>query len=228
MNPNKIVVIDYGMGNLHSVASALEHVAPNAEVVISADPAVVRSADRVVFPGVGAIRDCVVAIRSAGVDTVVAEFMASGKPLLAICVGMQALLEHSEENQGIDCLGLLEGKVRFFGAKLHDDAGQHLKVPHMGWNQVQQHSAHPLWQGIEQGTRFYFVHSFYVERESVASSTIAASCDYSKEFVAALSKDNVFAVQFHPEKSHTAGLQLLRNFSEWNVDSNNLNSVEVA
>jgi len=225
MSSNKIVVIDYGMGNLHSVASALEHVAPTAEVVISADPEVVRSADRVIFPGVGAIRDCVAAIRNTGVDAVVAEFMASGKPLLAICVGMQALLEHSEENQGVNCLGLLEGKVRFFGAKLHDATGQHLKVPHMGWNQVQQHSAHPLWQGIEQGSRFYFVHSFYVERESVSSHAIAASCDYSKEFVAALSKDNVFAVQFHPEKSHTAGLQLLRNFSEWDLNHNSVGTV---
>jgi len=225
MSANKIVVIDYGMGNLHSVASALEHVAPNAEVVISADPEVVRSADRVVFPGVGAIRDCVAAIRETGVDAVVAEFMATGKPLLAICVGMQALLEHSEENQGVNCLGLLEGKVRFFGAKLHDATGQHLKVPHMGWNQVQQHSAHPLWQGIEQGSRFYFVHSFYVKRESVSSDAIAASCDYSKEFVAALSKDNVFAVQFHPEKSHTAGLQLLRNFSEWDLNHNSVETI---
>jgi len=225
MSFNKIVVIDYGMGNLHSVASALEHVAPNAEVVISADPEVVRSADRVVFPGVGAIRDCVAAIRETGVDAVVAEFMATGKPLLAICVGMQALLEHSEENQGVNCLGLLEGKVRFFGAKLHDATGQHLKVPHMGWNQVQQHSAHPLWQGIEQGSRFYFVHSFYVERESVSSDAIAASCDYSKEFVAALSKDNVFAVQFHPEKRHTAGLQLLRNFSEWDLNHNSVETI---
>ena len=218
-------VIDYGMGNLHSAHGALQKVAPNSNILVTSDPAEILAADHVVLPGVGAIRDCVAAIRDTGVDTVVAEFMASGKPLLAICVGMQALLEHSEENQGVNCLSLLEGKVRFFGAKLHDATGQHLKVPHMGWNQVQQHSAHPLWQGIEQGSRFYFVHSFYVERESVSSHAIAASCDYSKEFVAALSKDNVFAVQFHPEKSHTAGLQLLRNFSEWDLNHNSVETI---
>ena len=212
---NKIVVIDYGMGNLHSVASALGHVAPDAEIVISADPEQVRSADRVVFPGVGAIRDCMGAIRTEGVDKVVAEFIATGKPLLAICVGMQALLSRSEENQGITCLNLLAGEVRFFGRNLHDSAGNHLKVPHMGWNQVQQRANHPLWQGIEQNARFYFVHSYYVECDSVNEHSVAATCDYNTEFVAAISRENVFTVQFHPEKSHTAGLQLLRNFSRW-------------
>ncbi len=227
-NTNKIVVIDYGMGNLHSVASALSHVAPDAEVVISADPEQVRSADRVVFPGVGAIRDCMGAIRTEGVDRVVAEFIATGKPLLAICVGMQALLRHSEENQGITCLGLLAGEVRFFGKNLHDGAGNHMKVPHMGWNQVQQNAKHPLWEDIEQNARFYFVHSFYVACESVNDASVAGTCDYNTEFVAAISKENVFAVQFHPEKSHTAGLQLLRNFSQWNGQASSETELEKA
>ncbi len=212
---NTIVVIDYGMGNLHSVASALAHVAPDAKIIVSADPEVVRNADRVVFPGVGAVRDCVSAIKSAGVDQVVVDFLNSGKPMLAICMGMQALLTHSEENHGVDCLNVLKGQVRFFGSQLHNDAGEHLKVPHMGWNQVAHQQSHPLWEGIEDNARFYFVHSYYVERESVDAQVVAGSCHYSRDFAVALAKDNVFAVQFHPEKSHTAGLQMLKNFSTW-------------
>ena len=212
---SRIVVIDYGMGNLHSVASALEHVAPEAEVIVSADPALVKSADRVVFPGVGAIRDCVAAIREQGVDQVVREVIESGKPLLAICVGMQALLSHSEENGGVECLNLVPGQVEFFGRGLKGPQGEHLKVPHMGWNQVHQEREHPLWEGIDQDSRFYFVHSYFVAKDSVAADWSAATCHYSQDFVVALAHKNIFAVQFHPEKSHTAGLQLLRNFTRW-------------
>ncbi len=213
MTTNRIAIIDYGMGNLHSVASALEHVAPGAEVLVTSDPAQVLAADRVVFPGVGAIRDCMAEIRRLGFDAVVRDVIASGKPLLAICVGMQALLDHSEENDGVDCLGLIKGQVRFFGKALCDsDSGEPLKVPHMGWNQVQQQS-HPLWADIAQDSRFYFVHSFYVE--AAERSEVLASCDYGKRFDVALSRGNLFAVQFHPEKSHTAGLQLLKNFAGW-------------
>jgi glutamine amidotransferase len=212
---NTIVVIDYGMGNLHSVASALAHVAPDANIVISADPDIVRRADRIVFPGVGAVRDCISAIKTTGVDQVVRDFMDSGKPLLAICMGMQALLTHSEENHGVDGLDMLEGQVRFFGKNLHNDLGEHLKVPHMGWNQVVQQGDHPMWEGIEDKARFYFVHSFFVDSDSVDPRVVAGSCHYSRDFAVALAKDNVFAVQFHPEKSHTAGLQMLKNFSVW-------------
>jgi glutamine amidotransferase len=155
-----VAVIDYGMGNLHSVASALSHVAPEQEVVVTSDPAVVAAADRVVFPGVGAIRDCMAEIKRLGFDQLLREQIATGKPVLGICVGMQALMDHSEENSGVDCIGILRGNVRFFGENHRDAAGNHLKVPHMGWNQV-HHNDHPLWANIPQDSRFYFVHSLY-------------------------------------------------------------------
>lgn len=211
---NCIAVIDYGMGNLHSVASALLHVAPEAQVRVSADCTEIAAADRVVFPGVGAIRDCIGEIRRLGFDRAVADAVDSGKPVLGICVGMQALLQHSEENGGVDCLGMLPGQVRFFGRDLRDADGEPLKVPHMGWNQVNQTRPHPLWRGIPQDSRFYFVHSYYVEAGDPGHS--AGQCRYRNDFTAALGRKNLFAVQFHPEKSHTAGLQLLKNFAAWN------------
>jgi glutamine amidotransferase len=207
-----VAVIDYGMGNLHSVASALSHVAPEQNVVVTSDPAVVAAADRVIFPGVGAIRDCMSEIKRLGFDKLLREQIATGKPVLAICVGLQALMDHSEENNGVDCIGILPGKVRFFGENHKDAAGNSLKVPHMGWNQV-NHNDHPLWVDIPQGSRFYFVHSFYVLAED--ASLVAATCDYGLQFHAALTRGNLFAVQFHPEKSHTSGLQLLKNFLQW-------------
>lgn len=208
----QVAVIDYGMGNLHSVASALSHVAPEQEVLVTADPKVVAAADRVIFPGVGAIRDCMAEIKRLGFDQLLREQIASGKPVLGICVGLQALMDHSEENKGVDCIGVLPGKVRFFGENHRDTAGNHLKVPHMGWNEV-HHNDHPLWADIPQDSRFYFVHSYYVFAED--PDLIAATCDYGVQFHAALNCANLFAVQFHPEKSHTAGLQLLKNFLHW-------------
>jgi len=209
---NRIAIIDYGMGNLHSVESAFEKVAPEAEVFISRNPVEILSADRVVLPGVGAIRDCMGEIRRLGFDQLVRDVIVSGKPLLGICVGMQVLMQYSEENDGIECLGILPGQVRFFGRRLQGTDGEHLKVPHMGWNQV-EHNQHPLWAGIEQNSRFYFVHSYYVE--AAESEQIAGCSHYSREFSVALSCDNLFAVQFHPEKSHDNGLQFLKNFSHW-------------
>jgi glutamine amidotransferase len=205
-----IAIIDYGMGNLHSVASAFEHVC-DSKVIVTSDVSEIEAADRVVFPGVGAIRDCMAEIRRLGMDEVVKKAVAE-KPVLAICVGMQALMEHSEENGGVDCIGLLPGKVRFFGNDLQDEAGEKLKVPHMGWNQVKQID-HPLWQGIEDNSRFYFVHSFYVK--AGRPEEVKATCHYGLDFDVAISHGNLFAVQFHPEKSHTAGLQLLKNFASW-------------
>lgn len=208
-----VAVIDYGMGNLHSVESALAHVGAE-KVIVTHDAQLLRSADRVVFPGVGAIRDCMSEIRrlhcDALLDTALRE---QHKPVLAICVGMQALMQRSEENDGVDCLGLLEGEVRHFGSPLIDSDGTRLKVPHMGWNGVQQARSHPLWHNIPNGERFYFVHSYYVYARD--RSLLAGSVEYGVQADAALAKDNLFAVQFHPEKSHRAGLQLLRNFLDW-------------
>ncbi len=212
VNKQTVAVIDYGMGNLHSVKSALEFVAPEQRVLVTADPAVVAAADRVVFPGVGAIRDCMAEIKRLGFDQLLREQIATGKPVLGICVGMQALMDHSEENSGVECIGILPGQVKFFGDQHQDADGNPLKVPHMGWNQV-HHTDHPLWAGIAQDARFYFVHSFYIHTAEPA--LVAATCNYGLEFHAALTRGNLFAVQFHPEKSHTAGLQLLKNFLHW-------------
>ena len=209
-----VAVIDYGMGNLHSVASALEHVGAD-EVLVTHDAELIRQADRVVFPGVGAIRDCMAEIRRLKCDELLQQALTEQHvPVLAICVGMQALMTRSEENDGVDCLDIVPGEVRYFGNPLTDASGERLKVPHMGWNEVQQVAEHPLWNGIEDRSRFYFVHSYYVHAEE--RSLLAGSVDYGVAADAALARDNLFAVQFHPEKSADAGLKLLKNFLEWN------------
>lgn len=210
MSTTSVAVIDYGMGNLHSVASALEKVGDGVTVHVTDSPEVIFAADKVIFPGVGAIRDCMAELKARELDEVVQEVAAS-KPMLGICVGMQALMEHSEENGGVDCLDVLPGEVKFFGRDLRDAKGQRLKVPHMGWNTVSQRIDHPLWEGIADNTRFYFVHSYYIH----APEFVAATADYGVEIHAAMACENVFAVQFHPEKSGDAGLQLLRNFLRW-------------
>lgn len=216
MSKHTVAVIDYGMGNLHSVASALEHVGGNVDVIVTADAEKIIAADQVVFPGVGAIRDCMGEIKRLGVDQVVAE-VAKTKPMLAICVGMQALMARSEENNGVDCLGFFPGEVKYFGDSLIGPQGEKLKVPHMGWNEITPVIAHPIWGGIEPGSRFYFVHSYYVH--SADPSIVAATTDYGVQIHAALSRDNVFAAQFHPEKSSTMGLKLLENFLGWDGQS---------
>lgn len=218
MSKQTIAVIDYGMGNLHSVASALEHVAENTDVIISSDPEVIGNAERVIFPGVGAIRDCMAEIKRLNFHQLVPALIAEGKPVLGICVGMQALMSHSEENQGVECINQLAGEVKFFGEQLHeatDPNGDRLKVPHMGWNTVQQCSDHALWHNIEDNAHFYFVHSFYAK--SQRPDAVIGRCHYGLDFDVALAENNLAAVQFHPEKSHSAGLQLLKNFSQWKV-----------
>ncbi|QAX81526.1 imidazole glycerol phosphate synthase subunit HisH [Candidatus Pseudomonas adelgestsugas] len=206
-----VAVIDYGMGNLHSVAKALEYIGAG-RVLITSDANVIREADRVVFPGVGAIRDCMAEICRLGFDSLVRE-VSHDRPFLGICVGMQALLDNSEENNGVDCIGLFPGQVRFFGKELRED-GEHLKVPHMGWNEVHHISDHPLWNKIPDMTRFYFVHSYYITASNPRQ--VVGDSHYGVDFVVALAEGSRFAVQFHPEKSYTHGLQLLQNFAMWN------------
>jgi glutamine amidotransferase len=208
---SSVAVIDYGMGNLHSIAKALQHADPSVNVQVVSDPASILQADRVVFPGVGAIRDCMQALKNLGLVDVIHE-AAAVKPFLGICLGMQALLTLSEENNSVNCLNIIPGQVLRFPSALVDHAGVVLKIPHMGWNQVHT-QMHPLWQGIPQDTRFYFVHSYFVKPDD-AAVTIATT-NYPDPFTCALAWNNVFAVQFHPEKSQTAGLQLLRNFLHW-------------
>lgn len=212
---SSVAVIDYGMGNLHSIAKALQHASPEVNVRVVSDKQSILAADRVVFPGVGGIRDCMHALQSAELIEVISE-VAQSKPLLGVCLGMQALLSHSEENGGVDGLNLIPGQVIHFAKDLQDAEGQKLKIPHMGWNKVQQH-AHPLWQGIAQDSRFYFVHSYFAQPDDNAAT--AATTEYPEAFSCAIAKDNVFAVQFHPEKSQTVGLQLLKNFLHWDGQS---------
>lgn len=208
----KIAVIDYGMGNLRSVSKAVEHVAGDAEVRVTDDPKYIAKADRVVFPGQGAARDCMAAIGDHHLNQAVLD-AAKRKPFLGICMGMQVLMSFSEENEGTDLLDLFIGKVKRFDGTAQGDNGLPLKIPHMGWSPVKQVKDHPIWQGIEDDSRFYFVHSYRVVPEDI--SIVAATTDYGVRFTSAIARDNLFATQFHPEKSADAGLQLLQNFVNW-------------
>ena len=207
-----VVVVDYGMGNLRSVAKALEHVARDHQIEVSGDPARVAAADRVVFPGQGAMPDCMREIDARGLRPALLE-AARDKPFLGLCIGLQLLFEHSEEGD-TPGLGVLPGRVRRLATEgCHDAGGARLKVPHMGWNQVHQQRPHPLWDGLDTGTRFYFVHSYAVEPADPALS-VATTC-YPDAFCCAAARDRLFAVQFHPEKSDQAGLRLIANFLAW-------------
>ncbi|THF61693.1 imidazole glycerol phosphate synthase subunit HisH [Pseudothauera rhizosphaerae] len=208
----KVAIIDYGMGNLRSVAKAIEHVAGDSPVVITSDPAVVRAAERVVFPGQGAMPDCMRELDARGLRAAVLE-AARDKPFLGICIGQQMLFEHSEEGD-VPGLAVMPGEVvRFDDARMVAADGSRLKVPHMGWNEVWQAAPHPLWEGIGDGERFYFVHSYYVAPADPALA--AAHTDYGLRFTSAVARANIFAAQFHPEKSAAAGLRLLSNFIRW-------------
>ena len=200
----KIAVVDYGMGNIRSVSKALERVAPRAQVVVTADPREIGSADRVVVPGQGAMPDCMRQLGASGArEAVIAA--ASGKPFLGICIGLQMLFEHGEEGD-TPGLGVLPGRV----PKLSVTG---LKIPHMGWNEVAQARPHALWEGVADRSRFYFVHSYYPQPADRALT--AGTCMYGASFTCAVARDNIFAVQFHPEKSQNSGLRLLSNFVQW-------------
>jgi len=209
---SQTVVVDYGMGNLRSVAKAMEHVCKNQRVIVSSKAEDIENADRVVFPGQGAARDCMHALSDRRLNDVILK-AAREKPFLGICMGLQVLMEHSEENNGVDCLGLYKGDVRNFDKDVKGEQGEKLKIPHMGWNTLAQTGDHPLWQGIKNNSRFYFVHSYYIDPEETTLQ--AATTQYGIAFVSAIARDYVFAVQCHPEKSAQDGLQLLKNFSRW-------------
>jgi imidazole glycerol-phosphate synthase subunit HisH len=208
-----IAIVDFGMGNLRSVAKAIEHVAPKATVTITSDAATIRAADRVVFPGQGAMPDCMRYLREYGLDETV-RAVAATKPLLAVCIGEQMLFERSEEGN-TPGLGLFRGSV----VRFHEDVmrlpdGQRLKVPHMGWNRVRQTQKHALWEGIPDDSWFYFVHSYYVAPADPRLS--AGESTYGSAFTCVVASDNIFATQFHPEKSSAAGLRIYENFTRWN------------
>lgn len=214
-----VAIVDYGMGNLRSVSQAVQHVAKGLpwQVVVSSDAAQVEQADRLVLPGQGAMPDCMRELRESGLQRAVLRAVDSGKPLFGVCVGMQMLLESSEEGP-TDGLGLFGGSVRRFQlqGELQPD-GSRYKVPHMGWNAVRQvahdGSVHALWQGIADGAAFYFVHSFYAEPSDPRN--IAGQTEYGVTFASAIARGTIFATQFHPEKSASAGLNLYRNFLSW-------------
>ncbi len=211
-----IAVVDYGMGNLRSVAKALVHVAPNASIVVTADPDVIRRAERVVLPGQSAMPDCMRCLDESGLTGVVVE-MARTRPFLGICLGLQMLFESSEEGPTRG-LGILPGAVvRFRDAAMTLPDGQRLKVPHMGWSPVRQTRPHPLWAGIPDGARFYFAHSYHPQPADPAAT--AGTADYPTAFTCAIARANIFATQFHPEKSQRAGLQLLANFVVWDGEA---------
>jgi glutamine amidotransferase len=206
-----VAIVDYGMGNLRSVEQAVRHVAPDLKIAVTDQASLVENARRVVFPGQGAMPDCMREMDARGLRSAVLK-AAEQKPFLGICIGLQMLFEKSEEGD-VEGLGILKGKVRRFDSHMLDEKGNRLKVPHMGWNKV-HHMDHPLWEGIEQDARFYFVHSYYVEPQD--AELVQATSDYPGPFACAVLQKNLFAVQFHPEKSQAAGLKLLQNFVQWN------------
>ncbi|MAJ75744.1 MAG: imidazole glycerol phosphate synthase subunit HisH [Candidatus Thioglobus sp. TMED218] len=200
-----IAIVDYGMGNVRSVQKALEYVAPNDNCILTSDPKFIRDSDRIVFPGQGAMGSCMSALEENSlIDEI--KFSFQSKPFLGICLGLQLLFDSSEEDKGTNGLSIVPGEV----VKFKDNA---LKIPHMGWNNVNQSKDHPLWFNIENNSRFYSVHSYYVK--PVNQDCVFGTTNYGHEFVSAIALDNVFAVQFHPEKSQSDGLQLLSNFVNW-------------
>lgn len=209
MSRKQIVVVDYGMGNLRSVAKAAEHVAnQSADILVSQNPQDIANADGIIFPGQGAAKACMQALKDTGMMQPVIE-AAESKPFLGICMGLQVLMTYSDENQGIECLDVIPGLVKKFDETRFPD----LKIPHMGWNQIHQTQDHPLWHGIDNSSRFYFVHSYFVKPK--LDHYALGTTEYGEAFTSAIAHNQLFAIQAHPEKSADAGLQLLKNFIHW-------------
>lgn len=211
MNQKKLIaVIDYGMGNLQSVLKATEHVADsNTKVVVTNDPKIIEASDAIIFPGQGAAKGCMQAINDSGIKSALTK-AATEKPFLGICMGLQVLFSHSEENNDTKCLNIMPGNVEKFELQPYPD----LKLPHMGWNKINQTRPHPMWHNIEQNSRFYFVHSYHVLPQD--KNSIIGTSEHGIKFNACIANKNLFAIQAHPEKSSTDGLQLLKNFVAWN------------
>jgi len=204
-----IAIIDYGIGNLRSVHNAVSFISPQTKSIVTSDPDVVAKADKIIFPGQGAMPDCILQLDKRGLKEAVIE-SAKQKPFLGICLGLQMLFEKSEEGD-VNGFGLLPGVVKRFQLKKNE----RIKIPHMGWNKVHQSSPHPMWNKVDSDSRFYFVHSFYAEVNN--ESLVMATSNHGEKFTCAIAKDNIFAVQFHPEKSSELGLQLLKNFISWDI-----------
>lgn len=204
---NTIAIVDYGMSNLSSVVKAVEYVGPNQKVIISSNPKEIDNADKIIFPGQGAARKCINSIFDKNLDKVIKK-ISNEKPFLGICMGMQVLMDYSEENNGTDCLGLIKGKVK----KFQSTQKNQMKIPHMGWNKISKRNEHPIWNKIDNDSYFYFVHSYFIEPDD--KTNIIGETKYGDNFCSVIAKNNIIAIQGHPEKSSKAGLQFLKNFIE--------------
>ena len=199
-----IVIVDYGMSNLSSVIKATEYVAPNSNVIVSSDFEEIDNADKIIFPGQGAAKNCMSSISKKKIESVIKK-NSKEKPFLGICMGMQVLMDFSEENEGTSCLGIIKGNVRKF-----KNLNNNIKIPHMGWNKIKKNNDHPIWNGIRDESYFYFVHSYLIEPESDAD--IIGVTEHGEKFCSVIAKQNIIAIQGHPEKSSSAGLKFLKNF----------------
>ena len=199
-----IVIVDYGMGNLSSVIKATEYVAPNSNVIVSSDFEEIDNADKIIFPGQGAAKNCMSSISKKKLESVIKK-NSKEKPFLGICMGMQVLMDFSEENEGTSCLGIIKGNVRKF-----KNLNNNIKIPHMGWNKIKKNNDHPIWNGIRDESYFYFVHSYLIEPE--LNADIIGVTEHGEKFCSVIAKQNIIAIQGHPEKSSSAGLKFLKNF----------------
>ena len=200
-----IAIIDYGMSNLSSVVKAIEYIAPNEKVIVSSNAVEIDNSDKIIFPGQGAAKNCMKSIYEKKLEGVIKK-NSKEKPFLGICMGMQVLMDFSDENNGTQCLSVIKGKVE----KLKSQKNNKIKIPHMGWNKIIKKNDRPIWHNIKDGSFFYFVHSYYIN--PLEKSTIIGETEYGKIFSSVIAKNNIIAIQGHPEKSSDVGLQFLKNF----------------